>query len=196
MAFIGMRYPVVAKLASHTAGSAPTYSAGMYMGKAIAGNLTITRNNNPLYADDTIAEDDNSISAMSLEMGLDDLLENVQVYMLGTKESGTGTDLEYIDTDASAPEVGAGYIRVRRKNGVTKYQAVWMYKVVFGQESETTQTKGETIEWQTPTIVGRAAAVDVDGSGDRAFRVKKVFDTEEAALTWLKSKANITANPT
>lgn len=195
MAFIGMRYPVVAKLASHTAGSAPTYDAGMFMGKAINANLTITRNNNPLYADDALAEDDNSISAMSLEIGLDDLLENVQVYMLGTKEVGTGADVVYRDTDASAPNVGAGYIRVRRKNGVTKYQAVWMYKVVFGQESETSQTKGESIEWQTPTIMGRAAAIDVDGSGERAFRDKKVFDTEADALTWLKGKAGITGNP-
>jgi hypothetical protein len=71
MAFIGMRHVVVAKVATHSAGSEPTYSAGMVAGKAITGNLTINRNNNPLYADDVIAEDDNGITSMELELGLE-----------------------------------------------------------------------------------------------------------------------------
>ena len=71
MAFIGMRHPVVATLSAHTAGSEPTYAAGKVVGHAIAGNLTITRNSNPLYGDDTIVEDDNSITAMSLELGVE-----------------------------------------------------------------------------------------------------------------------------
>lgn len=197
MAFIGMRHPVVAKLASHTAGAEPTYTAGMVIGHAIAGNLTITRNNNPLYGDDVIVEDDNGITAMSLEMGLDDLEEAVRVYMLGLKEktigSGDSASTEYVDTDVAAPYVGVGYIRVRRKNGVTSYQAVWVYKAIFSEESEESATKGESIEWQTPTITGRCLGLDVDGSGDRAFRKKAIFTTEAAAIAWLNNLAGITA---
>ena len=193
MAYIGLRYPVVATMASHTAGAEPTYNnTGMVIGKAIAANLTITRNNNPLYADDAIAEDDNGITAMSMELGTDDILEDVQEYMLGTyKVTGqSGAPTLYYDSDASAPKVGFGYYRVRKKAGVVKYQAIWYYQAVFGTDSENAATKGESIDWQTPTITGRCAALSVDSTGSKKFRVKAVFDTETDAINWLKTKAN------
>lgn len=192
MAFIGMRYVVAAELNAHTPGAAPTYKAGMVIGKAISGNLTITRNDNPLYADDAIAEDDRSITGMSLELGLDDLLEPAAAYLGLVKANGTGDSLVYYDTSASPKNVGVGYIRVRRKNGADVFQAVWMYKAMFSQESEKAQTKGESIEWQTPTINGRAAALDIDGTGDLVFRVKKNFDTFDDAQDYLDGLAGIT----
>ena len=72
MAFIGMRHVVIAKVSAHTPGTEPTYGNGMVAGKAITGNLTINRNNNPLHADDAIAEDDRGITSMELELGLDE----------------------------------------------------------------------------------------------------------------------------
>jgi len=195
MAFIGMRHVVIARVASHTPGSEPTYSAGMVAGKAITGNLTINRNNNPLYADDVIAEDDNGITSMELELGLDDLLEDVQEYMglLEKKTTGTGSDAvdTYYDTDDSANDVGVGYIRVRRKNGVTKFQALWIFSTLFSIESENSQTKGETIEWNTPTANGRCKGLDVDSSGKRKFRKRRLFDTESDAVAFLDELAQI-----
>jgi len=195
MAFIGMRHVVIARVASHTPGSEPTYSAGMVAGKAITGNLTINRNNNPLYADDVIAEDDNGITSMELELGLDDLLEDVQEYMglLEKKTTGTGSDAvdTYYDTDDSARDVGVGYIRVRRKNGVTKFQALWIFSALFSIESENSQTKGETIEWNTPTANGRCKGLDVDSSGKRKFRKRRLFDTESDAVEFLDGLAQI-----
>lgn len=193
MAFIGLRYPVVATVTSHTAGAEPVYGTGMVIGHAITANLTITRNDNPLYADDRIVEDDNGITGMSLELGLDDISEEVQAYMLGTvKETGTSSapDL-YLDGDSGAPAVGVGYIRVRRKDGATKYQATWIYKATFGFTDESAQTKGETIEWQTPTITGRAQGVSRGSTGRLDFRARAVFDTEAAAISWLNTKAGI-----
>ena len=55
MAFVGMRYVVAAPVDTETPGTGITYGNGFVVGKAIQANLTITRNNNPLYADDTIA---------------------------------------------------------------------------------------------------------------------------------------------
>ena len=194
MAYIGMRYVVVAKVSAHSAGAEPTYTAGMVMGKAISGNLTINRNTNPLYADDAIAEDDNSITSMELEIGLDDMLEDVQEYvgLLEKKTSGTPSVTTYYDTDAAAHEVGVGYIRVRRKNGETKYQALWIYDTMFSITSEQTQTKGEQIDWQTPTATGRCKPLDVDGSGKMKYRKRQIFDTEAAAKSYLNGLAGIT----
>lgn len=194
MAFIGMRHFVVARLKDHVPGSEPTYDKGMIGGHAIAGNLTITRNSNPLYGDDVIVEDDNGITEMLLEVGTDDLEEPVRVYSLGLKETDggdSGAEKEYLDTDESSPYMGAGYIRVRRKNGKTAYQTVWYYKSVFSEEAENSSTKGQSIEWQTPTIRGRVMALDVDGSGARAYRKKAIFATEAEAVAWLDKLANI-----
>ena len=191
MAFIGMRYVVAAEMDAYTPGSAPTYKAGMVIGKAISGNLTITRNDNPLYADDAIAEDDRGVTGISLELGLDDLLEDAAAYLGLVKASGSGDNVVYYDSSASPKNVGVGYIRVRRKNGEDVFQACWIYKTMFALESEESQTKGESIEWQTPTINGRAAAVDLDGSGDLDFRVRKNFSTFDAAKTYLNGLASI-----
>ena len=195
MAFIGMRHVVAAKLTAHTKGSEPTYGAsgsGILAGGAISGNLTINRNTNDLYYDDVLGESDNGISSMQLELGLDDLLEDSAEYLLGLTKTTSGTPAvtTYYETDAAAPYVGVGYIRVRKKGGTVSYQAIWYYKVQFGLTAENSTTKGESIEWQTPTITGKAAGVYVDSSGKASFRKKQVFATEAAAISWLNGLAN------
>lgn len=197
MANIGLRYPVCATLSAHTAGSEPTYaSTGMVMGHGISANLTITRNTNVLYGDDVEVENDNGITAMSIELGLDNLTLAAEKYILGlvekmTSGSGSSTVDYYLETDASAPYVGMGYIRVLQVSGVKKFFGVWIYKVTFSKESETVQTKGESVEWQTPVLNGRCMGLDVDGSGNYAFRKIKEFTTESAAKTWLNNLAGI-----
>ena len=196
MAFIGMRYVVAAKFGAHTDGAEPTYtsSTGMNVGGAINGNLTINRNTNKLFYDDVLGESDNGVTSMSLELGLDDLIEDAAELLLGTEKTSAGTPAvtTYYDSDAAAPYVGIGYIRVRRRKGVTKYQAIWYYKVQFGLTAENSQTKGESIEWQTPTIPGDVAGLYVDSTGRAKFRKKQLFETEAAAKTWLNGLAGIT----
>lgn len=199
MAFIGMRHVVAAKIATETPGAALTYSAGMVVGKAIQGNLTWDRNDNPLYADDAIAENDNGATGGSIELVTDDLLDTVRAYLLGDEAisvgTGTSATTEYESTDEPAPYVGFGYMRVRVKNGVTSYQAVWYHKAQFGETSENAQTKGQTIEWQTPTLTGRIMGVNDNADGQIRFRRRATFETAAAAIAWLDDKAGITTTP-
>lgn len=196
MAFIGLRYPVASAITAETAGAMPTYGTGFVVGHAITANLTINRKDNPLYGDDVICEDDNSITSMSIELGTDDLEEAVQVKLLGIKAvAATGTT-EYHETDDSAPTVGFGYIRVRRLDGNTTYQAVWIHKVMFGITGEDAKTKGESIEWQTPTITGRIMGVSLNSPAAISFRKKAEFATEAAAKAWLDALAGISAATT
>ena len=195
MAFVGMQHIVAAKITAKPDNAMPTYSAGMVIGKAIQAELSITRNSNPLYADDVVAEDDNSITAMSVSIGMDDFSEEAQAYLGLLKEvTGTGADDKtYYETSGSADSAGLGYMRVRRKGGITTYQGVWVLDVLFGIESENSQTKGESIEWQTPTVNGQAAAhmittIDTDNP---IFRMKKNFTTAAACIDWLDEQAGI-----
>lgn len=195
MAFVGMQHVVAAKITAKPDNAMPTYSAGMVIGKAIQAELSITRNSNPLYADDVVAEDDNSITAMSVSIGMDDFTEEAQAYLGLLKEvTGSGADDKtYYETSGSADSAGLGYMRVRRKNGITTYQGVWVLDVLFGIESENSQTKGESIEWQTPTVNGQAAAhmiTSIDPT-DPIFRMKKNFTTAAACIAWLNEQAGI-----
>lgn len=196
MARIGMRHVVAAPLTAHTNGSEPTYGTGFDVGKAISANVTINRNNNPLYADDAIAEDDNSVTGIEVEVNVDDLDDDTEADMGLVKKVTTGEGSSavstYCDTDEPAKDLGFGYMIVRRRNGVTTYQGRWYYKIKFSKESENAQTKGESIEWQTPTIRGRAVGLNVGGTGELRYRVSQRFETETAAATWLDGKAGIT----
>lgn len=198
MAMVGLRYVVAAAITTETPGSAIVYDTthGKIIGKAIAANITWTRNDNPLYADDTIAENDNGITSGTIELNLDDLSDEVRAYILGdtTTTTGTGTAAvtSYHTNESASPYVGVGYVRVRRKSGVTKYQANWIHKVQFSEENENAQTKGETIEWQTPTINGRIMGVQNTAALTINFKERAEFETFAAAKTWLNTKAGVT----
>jgi len=194
MAYIGMKYVVAAKLATETPGSPVTYTTGgMVIGKAISGNVTWNRNDNPLRADDSDAENDNSITGGKIDLGLDDLTDDARVFLLGDKMiAGTGDNPATYETgDAAAPYVGFGFIRVRRKTGATTYQTFWFHKAQFGEASEEAKTKGENIEWQTPTLTGRIMGVQNYSTMETNFRQRATFDTEAAARAWLNTKAGI-----
>ena len=192
MAFIGLRYPVAARFAQSADGVMPTYTNGTVIGRAIQANLTKTTNNNPLYADDIIDEDDNSITGMTLTVGLNDLDDEKRRWLLGdimSYEQGVGNLFDE-GGDGAAP-VGFGYIRVRRVQGEEKYQAVWYWSVLFSEDAEESQTKGESIEWKTPTITGRVFGCYIDSTGTPKFRRRATFDSEAAAKAWLNTKAGI-----
>ena len=197
MAGIGLRHMVAAKISAHTDGAAPTYAAGKVIGKAIEANLTINRANNPLYADDAIAEDDNGITGIQVEFGVDELDEETEAYLgLTTKVttgSGSSEVTVYREKSAPANDVGCGYVRVRMKDGTLKYQAVWIYSVKFSLNNETARTKGENIEWQTPTVSGNAKGLLVDASGDLTFRDKRIFDSYSDAAAWINGLAGISS---
>lgn len=192
MAFIGLRHPVAAKFTQTADGVEPTYTNGMVIGRAIQANVTKNHNQNPLYADDIIAEDDNSLTAMSYTLGTDDLTDEVRAMLLGDVEHKTGDATDYFDEtgDGSSP-VGFGYIRVRRLKGVTSFQGVWCHKVLFTEDNEESQTKGESIEWRTPSLTGRVHGCYLDSTGKAYFRRRKSFTTEADAIAWLNGLAGI-----
>ena len=192
MAFIGIRHLVVAKIATETPGTGLTYEAGVIMGEPIRANVTITRGTNPLYAGDREVENENGITGISTEVEADDLTDEVRVYALGDEEVD-GDEGTYRQTDEAAPYVGYGYIRVRKRRGVRYFQGVWNHKAQFGENSETTTTRGENTEWQTPTVVARGQGVFLDNSGKISWRDRHTFETESEAAAWLDAKANITA---
>lgn len=189
---VGMMYPVWAPLATHTDGSMPTYSAGAVIQEAISATVTREYANNPLYGDDRIVDDDNGMTGLTISFESTGLSDAERKKILGEEDYGTsGVSGQWV-SDNETPWGGFGYIRKMRDNGTKKFEAWFTLKIKFQEETQATNTKQGAIQWNTPTLNGRAAGLDVDGTDKQRFQLHKSFDTITAAKAWLNSMAGIT----
>lgn len=193
MAFVGLLYAVAAPIQTEADGQAITYGKGQVIGGMMTAEISYTRNSNPLYADDRVMEEDNSITGGTIKMGVDDVNDDARVMMLGDVKEGDAGEEVYHETGESAPYVGAGYIRVRRKDNKTNYIAYWVHKAIFGIGTESAKTKGQNIEWQTPTLEGSIMGVKNNAALQTRFRERRTFTKESEARAWLNKKAGIEA---
>lgn len=188
MAMVGLRHAVFAPITKETEGQEVTYGTGVIVGRMMQADVTYERNTDPLYADDTEAENDNSITGGTVTIGVDDISDAARMVVFGDEEDGEG---EYEDNSEASPYGGFGYVRTRRLNGTTSYVAYWLHKVQFGSTSESAQTKASTIAWQTPTLNGRIMGVNNNQNGKMRFRRRKEFDKVGDAIEWVNSLAQL-----
>lgn len=195
MAKIGLKYPVAAVMLTETADALPTYDTGFVIGKAISCEKNIESNDNPLYADDAIAENDTSFANGTLTLGVDDFGDTAEEGMEIQAKLLGHTVVEEDDVKVlkkkvgdNAPYVGFGFYKTKILRNVKCFEATFIYKLKFQLPSESANTKGENIEWQTPEIEGRIMAIQKDGLWEESA----VFTTEAAAKAWLNTKLNIT----
>jgi phi13 family phage major tail protein len=181
-----LKHIVGAKL--NASASPPTYTNGIVVGKAITANVSVEVNEAILYADDAVAESVKAFKSGKITLNTDDLTYEVQGMLLG--HAVTGDTLRANSNDV-APYVGVGFYGAVIREGVTKYRAVWFYKVQFGEMADESKTKGESIEFTTPTIEGTLMTLP---SGD--WKDETTVATEESALAWLDAKAGIAATTT
>lgn len=197
---IGLKYPVAAVIKKEEYGEFPEYDNGFVIGKAISANKSISSNDNPLYGDDAIAENDTSFSEGTIDLGVTDFgtdaktsLE-IQAKLLGhtavtNEEDETPVQVIRKKAGDDAPNVGLGYYKTKKIGNVISYEATLLYKVKFQLPSEETNTKGQSIEWQTPSITGRIMTLEgMEGT----YEDTAVFKTEAECRDWLNAKLNIT----
>ena len=199
---VGMMYPVFAKITTHTDGSMPTYAAGVVIQEARNATITKTYNDNPLYGDDRIVDDDNGLLSMTCSFEPTGLSDSDRKLLFDEDEIGVGGLTCQAESDNETPYGGFGYIRKMREGGgqngasTTKYEAWLTLKIKFQETRQEARTKeGNQITWGTPTLSGRAAALDVDGSHQR-FRLHRTFDTIGAAKSWLNTLLNVSVATT
>lgn len=184
---IGLKYPVYALYSDAT--GEPVYTAGAVIAKAMSAGIAINKNNVKLYADDDLDEVDQSFIDGKITLGLNELPLETQGVLLGHDVDEATGELTANESDM-APYVGHGYYGRVKREGVYKWRAIWLHKVQFGEPNDDTQTQGETLTFQTPTIEG---IIMKDINGD--WKSENVFDTEAAAKTWLNTKAGIVEPP-
>ena len=189
---VGMLCPVVATVASYTAGTGITYNTGKKVAEAVSASISWNRSDGKFYGDDVLLDSDNGVTGYQIEFEPSGLTDEVRGYILGE----TVQSSEYSITEAASPDVGFGYVRVMRDNAggttATVYEAWWFYKIKFGINSEEARTKERNIEWRTPTLNGRGMGVLLSSGDTQSFAKHETFTTLTAAKAWLKTLAGIT----
>lgn len=194
MAVIGLKYLAVAPIDTETDGAAPTYTAGMKVGHMMKADLSWNRGDVSLYGDNVEVEHDNTITSGQLTVGTTYLSVAARQMLLGEIPFGTpasGAVQEYATVDEPAPYVGVGYVtKDSADGGDPVFTGWWYYKCQFGMD-ESAETRGESTAYQTPEMVGRILAVRPNSDLKNTFRLFATFDTEAAAIAWVKGKAGI-----
>lgn len=180
MANIGLTNIWFANLTEASDGT-PSYDGAKNLGKAVSCSVEITNNEATLYGDDALAESDTSFASGSITLGVTNDDDTVFAPLLGHTIDAEG---EVIKTSTdTAPYVGCGRIVTKMVNGQYKYKVEFLYKCKFSEPSKDENTKGESIEFSTPTVEGVVAALgDVNGTWSKS----KTFDTKSDALTYLQ----------
>jgi len=190
---VGMVYPVCAPVNTYTPGTGISYSAGSVVSEARGATINWNRADGEFYGDDILLDSDNGVLGYTIDFEPAGLKDAIRATLLGESVANTS---EYNITDAAAPYVGFGYVRVMRDNStgtvVTNYEAWWYYRVQFSVSSEETRTKEQNIEWRVPTLSGKGTGVRLDSSDTVTFAVHETFESLSDAKTWLNSKASIT----
>ena len=162
-------------------GETVTYGAMQSLGKAVSANVSITSNSAVLYADDAIAETDNTFSNGTITLTVDDDGDTVFAPLLGHEvDSDSGVMIR--NKNDVAPYVGVGRIINKMKNGARLFKVEFLSKVRFSEPSQESNTHGETTEFGTQQIEGTIATLE---SGE--WSKTKTFTTHSAALAFLAS---------
>ena len=193
---VGMMYPVFAPLVSHTDGSMPSYGTGVVIQEARNATVTKTYNDNPLYGDDRIVDDDNGLQSLTASFEPTGLSDSDRKLLFGEEDIKVGGLTCQVESDNETPYGGFGYIRKMRDNGTKKYEAWIILKIKFQEESQNTATKEGSISWNTPTLNGRAAGIYIDSTGKLRWRVHETFETIAAAKSWINTVLNVSSATT
>ena len=197
MAGIGL-YGVYYSKAVFVDGAISKYSGASQMGKAISATFTPASNAAaPLYANNSIAEiDPNVANGGQLSVTLDRLKEAAQADIYGltavtstvtvSSASVSGTGFDFTGSEESAP-VGVAFIRQKQEDNSRNYHEVVVFAhVVFQPPEETANTKGQTLEWQTPSLTGTVSGAS-SALGSKPWKQTRTFPSQAAAIEWIST---------
>lgn len=185
MATIGLDKLYYAKITEDSDGN-ETYDTPIPLAKAMSAELSVELAEATLYADDGASEVVKEFQSGTLTLGIDDIGTAVAEDLTGAKIDNNKV-LISAGEDGGCP-VAVGF-RAKKSNG--KYRYFWLYRVKFGIPATNLTTKGESIEFSTPSIEGtvtRRNKPDTQGKHPWKAEVNE-DDTEVKATTiskWYK----------
>ena len=167
MATIGLDKLYYAKITEDASGN-ETYGDPHPLAKAMTAELSVELAEATLYADDGAAAVVKEFQSGTLTLGVDDIGASVASDLTGAVIDEKGVVVSASE-DGGAP-VAVGF-RAKKSNG--KYKYYWLYRVKFGIPATNLTTKGESIEFSTPTIEGTILRRNkADGKGRHPWKAE------------------------
>lgn len=180
MAYYGLSKPRVAKLDVTTG----TYSDGFAVGYAVGTQVNPQYNESQMYGDNQLQEYEKAFKYADVTMETTHLPIKAASVLFGHTVT-EDNKVEYKAED-SANYVGYGFYACERVDGVKKYVACILPKVLYAEADEGFTTQGENLEFKSSSVSGRAMA-DANGK----WKEKAWFDTAEQALAYIENYLNI-----
>ena len=186
MGYIGLVKPTVAKL--DESGGTPKYTDGFTCGEAMEMSINPQYAEGSLYADDKLSEYDKEFKYADVTLKTNTLPIQAHNNMFGHTVEGEGDSVKVIkDRTTDDPNyVGFGIYVKEKVKGVVSFIAMWMYKVKFAEGQEDYKTKGDNIEYQVPSMAGKATGIT-----DNVWRERRIFKSADEAQDWLDEMAGI-----
>ena len=148
MATIGLDNLFYAKITEDSNGN-ETYATPIPLAKAMTANLQINTIEGKLYADDVLDTLLREFSDGTISFGIKDIGPAIAADLTGAVLDSNGVLVSTNDQQASPVAIG-----FRSKKSSGKYLYLWLYRVLFGIPAEAYETKGNAINFQTPTLEG------------------------------------------
>ena len=166
-----------------------TYKAPATLGGAIECKVSLDVAEAELYADDVLKEKAVAFKKGTLTIGIDDDDDSIFSPLLGEKTAtytphGSETSvIEYLSGSEDVPAYfGFGHVVPKMINGLRKYKVEWFPKVQFKPYVTDKKTKGDSLEFTTPSVEGT-----VFENNGKVWRRRATFDTEDEANAYLDS---------
>lgn len=184
MAFIGLRKPYVAKYDKATG----TYSLGFKYSNAVSYNVNPNYAEASLYGDDMQVEYDKQFINAAISLGTTSTPIQAAEVLFGHEVDEANNRVIYKATDESN-YVGVGVVVPEKVDGASKFIAMIVLCAKFADSAESFTTKGDQLQFTTPTIEGQAVAADDDGN----WKETQTFDTATEAEAYIKNFLNISS---
>lgn len=176
MAQIGLKNIYYAIVQSDTA-EATTYGTPVKLSNAISVDRNPSVDQSSLHADDKVVATNSFLKSITVKIETADIPLEAQAHLLGhTFESDT---LIVKSTDR-APYVG---LMFESETHEGKIRCVKLLKGQFAPTQATTKTRGENLEYQTPSLEG----IFIARISDNAFQHLKEYDKGESTADWYTS---------
>ena len=163
---------------------AVSYESPTDVGDAMSATLELKFAEGRLYAESKLAEYIKLATGGTISLAVKYIKKAAQAMLYGATTDTSKENIKFSAKDV-ANYVGIGFYAPDKIDGVTKYTCVWVPKALFGPPSMSYQTKGENIQFNTPTTTGEFLA---DDSTDELLLETEVVDSATEAVTWLKGK--------
>ena len=153
-----------------TAAAAPTYDTPKVLAKSIEVTITPRYREGSLYASNAAVRREKRIDGYDVSMNVDQVVPAIRQEITGRQIDAKGVQI--IKGTQEAPYLALGFAQTKDNNGKELW---WLYKGKFAEGEKAAKTRGENIEYQTPTLTAQfdrrifddalAAIADSDTTG-------------------------------